>query len=176
MNAIQRTREVIAYENDYVTVNDDEVRWASGRTGHYVKVMPKGAGLGVVIIPQLVDTFGLVRTFRYPIGDYQWAFPRGFSHGEDVVATAAAELEEELGAVAESMAVIGHVTPDSGLLGTRVAIVHAHLGATTEPEDEDEVTGVEWVDLTTLRERVRGGAIEDGFTLAALALLRSRVL
>ena len=99
--------------------------------------------------------------------------PRGFGHGPDVEESARTEALEELGVELGRIRVIGRVTPDSGLQGTRASVVQAEAGHQLHegPLDTDEVAAVHWVTLRELKDLVRAGRIEDGFTLAALALL-----
>ena len=172
MTQIRRRREVIAYQNDYVTAYDDEVEWPSGRVGSYFRLSPRGIGPGVVVIPEWRHELGIVKTYRYPIGAEQWAFPRGFSQGAGPLETAESELAEELGAVASSLELIGHLTPDSGLQSSRVAVVHAQVAHVHAPSDTDEVLATAWISQRELEARIRRGEVEDGFTLAALTLFR----
>lgn len=168
---IERITEHLAYENPFARVYDDEVRFADGTPGNYLRICMRDETPGVVIVARHRDRVALVRTFRYPIGEYQWAFPRGFAHGPDVESTARAELREELGSEATSINVIGYVTPDSGLLASRVAVVLADTVSDREtPIDGLEVAEARWVRAEELRRMIQSGAIEDGFTLAAFAL------
>lgn len=172
---IQRTRERVAYQNDFIVVYDDDVVFPDGHPGTYIRVTPRGEGLGVVVVPRRVlasgtPAYGLVRTFRYPVGAHQWAFPRGFSHGVDAEATARAELREEVGATASAWSLLGHVTPDSGVQSTRVAVFLAQVVDVGEPTDLREVSGTRWVTEEELRGLITIGEIEDAFTLAATLL------
>ncbi|MET7512788.1 hypothetical protein ABZS88_04800 [Streptomyces sp. NPDC005480] len=63
---------------------------------------------------------GLVQTYRYPVGSWQWGLPRGFSHDRDPLVTARTELYEELGAQDAEFELLGTMTPDSGMLATRL--------------------------------------------------------
>lgn len=178
MSRIERTRERVAYENPFVVVYDDEVVFPDGHRGTYIRVTPRGDGLGVVIVPRRRDadgtTYGLVRTFRYPVGRHEWGFPRGFAQGADVEATARAELAEEMGATASAWTLLGYVTPDSGLQSTRVAALVADIATIGSPTDVREVSETRWVGLDELRTMVASGETEDGFTMAALLLLSLR--
>lgn len=176
MTKIQRVRERVAYQNRFIVVHDDEVVFPDGYPGTYIKVSPRGEGLGVVVVPRRLDpprapAYGLVRTFRYPVGEHQWGFPRGFAQGPDPRATAEAELREELGATASRWTLLGHVTPDSGVQSTRVAVFLADVEGVGEPTDLREVSETAWVGLEELRGRVAAGEIEDAFTLAGLLLV-----
>jgi 8-oxo-dGTP pyrophosphatase MutT (NUDIX family) len=170
--SVQKVRERLEYQNSYVQVYDDDVEFRGGSLGRYLRIVQQAEGSGVVLIARHKESYALVRTYRYPIGAYQWAFPRGFSHGPDLEQTARMELREELGVEVRDQSVLGYLTPDSGLLAARVAVVLAEVDAeSTTPEDTQEVEAIEWVDGIELRDRLRTGAIEDGFTLAAWALL-----
>ncbi len=167
---IERVAERLVYENGFIRLYNDEVQFPSGQRGSYVRVAHVGLGIPVVLIVESRDRFALVQTFRYPLGQLQWGFPRGFAHGEPLV-TARAELREELGLEAAALTVVGHITPDSGLLSTRVAVVRAVVAEPSRhTTDPDEVLDIRWVSAEGLHELFRSGAIEDGFTLSAFML------
>ena len=171
---IRATRVNEVYSNDLVTVYDDEVQFPDGRHGTHVRVQSRGDGPGVVLLAGHAGKIALVKTFRYALGQWQWALPRGFSHGPDVLATARAELFEELGVRSSQLRILGHVTPDSGLLDARVAVVQAAVDdPTATPTDTSEVAEVRWLRTDELLAEIAGGRIEDGFTLSALCLARS---
>lgn len=168
---IQRLQEIVAYENEFVTVYDDRVEFPSGRHGRYLRIEAAATGTPVVLLVHKDGTVGLVRTYRYPIRESQWALPRGFAHGGSVENSAADELREELGVTRAQLRVLGHVTPDSGLLSTRAAVVLAHVNEMADiPEDQEEVEAQLWVTPDRLSSMIRSGEIEDGFTLSAWML------
>ncbi|KDN84025.1 NUDIX hydrolase [Kitasatospora cheerisanensis] len=174
-DAIRRTREVLAYRNRYIDVYDDEVAFPSGSAGNYLRIQARDEGLGVVIVPVHDQFVGLVRTYRYPLGRPQWGLPRGFSQSPDPLVTARAELHEELGVPDAEFHLLGTMTPDSSLLGTTVAVVHAAVPALpgSAPLDLDEVTGTRWLPLPDLPRWITTGHLDDGMTLAALTLARA---
>jgi 8-oxo-dGTP pyrophosphatase MutT (NUDIX family) len=173
---VRRTRERLVYENGYVRVHDDDVTFADGSAGRYVRIEPAGDGPGAVLLALHEGRIALVRSYRYPIGAWQWALPRGFAHDADPLVTARAELAEETGVTDAELRVIGTVTPDSGVQSHRVAIVLAEVRRLPDggPLDDDEVAEVRWVLPRELEREIADGAIEDGFTLAALALARAK--
>jgi ADP-ribose pyrophosphatase len=129
---------------------------------------------GVVIIPKRIDTgeMLLAEQFRPAIGRAVWEFPRGFSETQDPLEDAARELREETGLVAGSIELLGWTHPDSGLLRARVAITIAHIERPQPQSATDgEVARHRWIGLAALRAEIAQGRIDDGFTLAALALL-----
>jgi 8-oxo-dGTP pyrophosphatase MutT (NUDIX family) len=170
---IQRLQEIVAYENEFVTIYDDKVKFPSGRHGRYLRIEAVATGTPVVLLAHKYGHVGLVRTYRYPIRESQWALPRGFAHGGSAEESAADELREELGVTRAQLRVLGHVTPDSGLLSTRAAVVLAHVDAMAEiHEDHEEVEAQLWVTPDRLSSMIRSGEIEDGFTLSAWMLSR----
>ncbi|WP_235613510.1 NUDIX hydrolase [Streptomyces olivochromogenes] len=114
---------------------------------------------------------GLVHIYRYPVGSWQWGFPRGFSHDHDPLVTARMELHEELGVQDTEFELLGVMTPDSGMLANRVAVVLARVNEPTgQVVDVQEVAAVRWLHIRELWHWVAQGRIEDGMSLAALAL------
>jgi len=171
---VRRTEPREVFGNAYITVYDDDVVLADGATTRYVRVRPGGNGPGVVLLPVRGPSVALVWTYRYAVQAWQWGLPRGFAHGPDVLVSAQAELREELGATGR-LEVIGHLTPDSGLLDSRVAVVLAELDdERLAPLDVQEVLGVRWLTVSELDAEVAAGLIEDAFTLAVLALAKAK--
>jgi 8-oxo-dGTP pyrophosphatase MutT (NUDIX family) len=171
---IRRVRAREVYANDYVRVYDDDVT-IRGAAGRYVRVEPAGGGPGAVILPVHDGRVGLVQVFRYALGAWQWALPRGFAHDADPLVTARAELAEETGVREARLHVLGYVTPDSGLQSHRVAVVLAEVAGPPPdgPPPDDEARAVRWPTLGELDVEIAEGRVEDGFTLAALALARA---
>ena len=167
---ITTVRASTVYANDFVTVRDDKVVFADGEQGSYVRVTPGDGNPGVVIVPWSGARLGLVKVYRYPIGAWQWGFPRGFAHGPDPLVTAAEELQEELGLTAE-LSLTGWFTPDSGLLDSRIAVVLARTSTIdATPVDTREIADVQWLPPDDLVARLGEPPYDDGMTMAALTL------
>jgi 8-oxo-dGTP pyrophosphatase MutT (NUDIX family) len=175
---IEQIRPELKYANKFVEVFDDVVRFPDGSTGTYLRVVhPHHNGRAVVVLPVCDSKIGLVKSYRYPIMEWQWALPRGFGHGLDVMQSARAELREELGVAAESWEHLGTVTPDSGMLGTKVDVLLAYVAPTAlAPEDTKEIEAAEWFEAADVVEMIKAGEIEDGFTLSAVAMASLRGL
>jgi 8-oxo-dGTP pyrophosphatase MutT (NUDIX family) len=169
---IERLQSVLKYANRYVEVFDDKVRFPNGAEGTYIRIKhPDVRGQAVVILPIRDGEVALVKTFRYPIGEWQWGLPRGFGHGQDPLKTADNELREELGVVAQGWKKLGEVTPDSGMFAGKVAFLLAVIEDTElKPEDEDEVSEAAWLPVQVLLKKIAAQEITDGFTLSAVAL------
>lgn len=168
---ITQVAERLVYENGFIRLYDDDVRFPNGSMGRYLRLDAVFPGNAVVLVPMYDDLIGLVRTFRYPLGKLAWELPRGFSHGTDIRETARNELREELGIDVAEFEVLGFLTPDSGLQSARVAVVAARVGDKGRgPDNAVEVDLVDWLKVTELEQMIRDGAIEDSFTIAAYAL------
>lgn len=139
-------------------------------------------GDGVVIVPVFAGMLLLVKHYRPVTGLTLTEFPRGFGRaaGEGVSAEeqacleGARELLEETGLVASAAQFLGHIWPDSGLLGTRVAVVCIKTISEVIPDNSDgEVDSSAWVDPKEMNHLIQSGQVRDGITLAAYALWRS---
>lgn len=101
MSTIRTDREVVVYENGFVTAFDNEVTFPSGARGRYFRArwkFPHGVG----VVPFVGDYILLLDTYRYSELDRSLEIPQGFgtvkgAQEED----ARRELLEETGAVAD---------------------------------------------------------------------------
>jgi ADP-ribose pyrophosphatase len=165
------------FESRFVTVYDDDVQFLDRRAGKHLRVVENGGRPGVAVLAVCRDRVALVRTYRYPLGAWEWAIPRGFAHGEDLMETARAELREELGEAPAELTSLGPVTPHSELLATRVYLLLAHYESeVATPLGTDEIPAVRWVDMAALRDEVVSGRVCDGLTLSTLAVAALRGL
>lgn len=175
--AIRKLGENLVYGNKFAAVYDDPVAFADGSEGSHLRIVESGGKCGAVVLAVCGDRVALVHVYRYPLGAWEWAVPRGFSEDDDPVITARRELSEELGQEPDDLISIGEVTPNSGLLAGHVNIYLARYGsAVSEPSDLKEVAEVKWLALRELYGAIARGDISDGFTLSALMLAQVRGL
>jgi len=168
---IERLAEREVFHNKFISVFDDDVRFSSGAQGTYLRIVESAGARGVVALPIAGNLIGLVKTYRYALGTFEWSLPRGFAHSENSSLSVLRELSEELGAEPTKIERLGEVTPNSGLLASVVDIFVAHYDETVEsPTDTDEISAVRWVNAGAIFDEVRRGEIVDGFTLSALCL------
>lgn len=172
---IRRIREREVFGNSFVTVYDDDVALPGDRAGRYLRIVEAGGHPGAAVLACCQDRYALVRTYRYPIGSWEWAIPRGFAHGDDPRESALGELREEIGGEPAELTALGIVSSNSGLLAGRVHLFYARYAEEiAAPTDKDEVTAVRWVDLGTLLAGIAGGSLIDSFTMSAITLAAAR--
>jgi 8-oxo-dGTP pyrophosphatase MutT (NUDIX family) len=174
---IRRIRENAVYRNRFAAVYDDPVAFADGSEGSYLRIVESDGRPGVAMLAVCEDQVALVRTYRYPLASWEWAVPRGFAHGDDASRSAGAELAEELGHEPDDLIPIGTVTPNSGLLASRVTLFLARYAtAVSEPTDRREVAEVRWIGFKAPYGEIASGQIIDAFTLSAVTCAQARGL
>lgn len=115
--------------------------------------------------------------WRLTTGRRELEFPRGFGEpSEGAADTASRELREETGLVAKSVAVLGTVFADTGLLTNPIHVVQAHVDRVdSERVDRDpEFEDLYWLDAREVRSRIADGSLRDAISLAAFALWQAR--
>jgi len=160
-HTIRRIRENVVYRNGFAALYDDPVVFPDGTEGSYLRIVESDGDPGVAVLAVCADR----------------GVPRGFAHGGDPAATARDELTEELGREPDSLIPIGAVTPNSGLLASRVEVFLAHYATPASvPQDTREVAAVRWIAMSDLAGEIASGAIQDAFTLSAVTCALARRL
>lgn len=84
------------YDNAWISVREDAVVRPDGEQGIYGVVHFKNIAIGILAIEG--EYLYLVGQYRYPLDRYSWEIPEGgCGEGEDPLAAAQRELEEETG-------------------------------------------------------------------------------
>lgn len=150
----------------------DLVRDKTGRLLPYERLLKTVTGSSVVAIPFYEDRIVLLEQYRHALGEFQYCFPRGFAEegitpSENVVK----ELQEELKCCPGTPELLGQVVADSGICGEKVWVFRCPI---TKPYTDgiyENIRSYITVTRSELMQLVRNGQINDGFTLAAIALL-----
>lgn len=156
------------FEGRLLKVYRDEVRLPDGSIGAREYVKHPGA---VVVIPVLTDgRLVFERQFRYPVGRAFLELPAGkIDPGEDILACARRELQEETGYVTENWRYLGVMHPCIGYSNERIEIFLAqgleHVG---HAWDEGEFLEILTLSLEEARAAVFDGRITDAKTITAL--------
>ncbi|WP_218713936.1 NUDIX hydrolase [Arthrobacter sp. BF1] len=136
-------------------------------------------GIGVVVVATFAGKHLIVEHFRPVTGSTLTEFPRGFgtqppegrTPQQHACNDGIRELLEETGLQAETAEFLGYVWPDSGILGSKVAVV-AIAAQSQEPvqSNDGEIDRFRWATKEELARAIVTGEIADGITLAAYAL------
>ena len=163
---VRGSREV--YRDRFMRVRRDEVVQPDGRPGTYA-VVEQPLGVAVVALTDDGRVY-LVGQHRYAIDRYSWEVPTGATEeGEDALAGARWELQEETGLRAARWAPLGDTHPPGS---TCDAVVHLYLAqdlaaGQAAPEGSEQLT-VEAVPLPEALRRAQADEITHAPTLVAL--------
>ncbi len=164
----------VVYQDEYLVVVRDAVRFPDASEGTYIRVLPACDAVGVVVIPLLDDALVLVRHHRHATRQWHWEVPRGF--GENAgspLSDARRELGEELGVSPENIMALGSMHVDTGLLSNRVEIYCAVLSALGRPGASEGIGSVLVASGQDVSRMIAAGELTDGFTLAAVTMAQA---
>ena len=169
----------LVYENRWMRVREDSIRYRDGSDGIYGVV--EKADFVVVAAVEDDGRVHLVQQFRYPVGARYWELPQGAWEGQrnaDPLELARGELREETGLTAAEMICAGHLFQSCGY-ATQGYHVFLAKGLTAgeahrDREEQDLVTGSFL--LSEVENMIRDGEIKDATTVAAFGLLRLKGL
>lgn len=169
INPWRRVRRSVVYENPWIRVFHDDVIRPDGEPGIYGVVHYRNLAVGVVVIDR-DDRVLLVGQYRYPLDRYSWEIPAGGSpEGEDPVATAHRELQEETGYTAASMRLLirAHLSNSVSDEDAYCYLAEDITPGPASPEGTEDLS-VAWVDLSTVLRRIAAGEITDSLTIMAI--------
>ncbi|KRE29252.1 ADP-ribose pyrophosphatase [Mycobacterium sp. Soil538] len=173
MDSIRALGSRQVYQNNWLTIREDDIRRPDGSSGIYAVVDKPTYAL---VIPRDGDRFHLVEQFRYPLGLRRWEFPQGTAPDRadlEPAALAARELREETGLTAASLVELGMLDVAPGMSSQRGRVFLA-TGITEGPHDrehEEQDMRSAWFDRAEIEQMMREGVITDAQSMAAWTLL-----
>ena len=166
------SREI--FKGRILRVRLDTVRLPNGKEG-IREVVEHPGGVAILAIDS-EDRVLLVRQYRYPFERVMTEVPAGKREpGEPPFITAQRELQEEVGATADTWTELGTLIPSPGCYGETLYLYMAqdlHFGA-THP-DEDEFLEPLRVPLDEAVRQCMDGTLTDAKTVAAI--LKGKIL
>ena len=177
MPEIERVRSRTVYTNRWMSVREDDIRRADGSMGLYGVVEKKDFAVIAAIDDGHVH---LVEQYRYPVQARHWELPQGTWDAEvaDPLGLARAELREETGVVARTMAQVGRLYVAYGFCNQAYDIFLATGLEQHEPQREHEEQGLvsKRFALAEVERMIHDGVIMDATTVAVFGLLRGKGL
>ena len=163
------------YEGRILNLRVDTVRLPSGRTALREIVERRGA---VAIVPILADgRVVLVRQFRYAVGQVSLEIPAGtLEPGEEPLACARRELEEETGYQAARWERLGAIWPTPGYSTEEITLFIARdLTPGPARPEFDEALSVIPMSWSEIWEAIEEGRLRDAKSIVALAWAARRL-
>lgn len=160
-------KECTLYSGRILDLKKDEVLLPDGKKG-FREIVRHGGGSAILC--EKDGKILMVRQFRYAYKEELWEIPAGkVNAGEDPLATAFRELEEEGGVSAREMELMFSVYPSPGYTSEIIRIYRAKgVKESRAHLDEDEFLRAEWIEKPRLKEMIKSGEIKDAKTLVAL--------
>lgn len=162
------SRTGVVYQDEYLTLLRDPVRFPGGALGTYIRALPSSGAEGVVLLPVLDGAIVLVEHFRHATRRWHLEAPRGFGErGVPADEQAARELREEIGAEPVRLVDLGLLHPDTGTSTDEVRLYLAEIAEVGALGVEEGIRAVRTCPAGQVGELIRDGVITDGFTIAA---------
>lgn len=158
----------VVYDNNWITVTHEDIIAPTGHQGIYGKVHYKNYAIGILPIDKDGNTW-LVGQERYPSDIYSWEMPEGGGLvGQDILASAQRELQEEVGLVANQWQEIQRLHLSNSVSDEEAILFLAtDLEAVEAAPDETEVLTIKKLPFEQAFEMVWSGEITDTMTVNA---------
>ncbi|WP_316859011.1 NUDIX hydrolase [uncultured Cohaesibacter sp.] len=168
---ISRLSSRLVYENRWIRLREDQVRFPGGHEGIYSVVDKVDFA---TIIPLHEDgRVQMVRQYRYPISGRFWELPQGSwedAPDADPEALARGELAEETGFAAKRIEKLGEIFPAVGLLNQvcHIFLASELIAGEVAREETEQDMETEAFALDEIRAMIRKGEIKDSTTISAI--------
>lgn len=160
------------YEDPWIYVVRDVVRFPDGVAGTYHHIILKGGADGVVTLPVLDGCIVLLRHFRNGARDWSWEIPRGGPRNVDPKTNALEELVEEIGADVASLTRLGALRNNNGMITETMHIYHADIRSIGDSNVGEGIERTRLVTPDEIANMIKAGQIDDCHTVHAFALAR----
>ena len=169
-NPWKKLKSEIIYKNKWYSVRRDEVITPSGEPGEY-NVIDEPDGVFIIALGT-DDKFYLIENYRYTTSMQSLEVPAGGSEGQEPLAAAKRELQEETGLTADTWTSLGKFQADNGKTNSfdHVFIARGLHRTKDHAQKEEGITGMQKVTLAQALAMIKDGRITDGHSIAAITL------
>jgi len=152
----------------------DSVRLRTGKVTERIRIdHPEAAA--ILAFPDR-DHILMVRQWRYAIGGETLEIPAGkVDPGEEPEVCAGRELVEETGQSASRLLEIFSYYPAIGYANEIIRIYVASGLTFSGKEDQEEISGVELIELDRVQDMIMSGRIRDGKTVIGVSLFLAKM-
>jgi ADP-ribose pyrophosphatase len=161
----------IVFQDPYILILRDLVRFPSGSLGSYIRLINQAdlrGGQGVVILPLYQNKIVLLRQYRHPVRSWSWEVPRGFGEPDTPAEdNAKKELAEEIGAEVKNIVDLDIYYNNTGMEGNVIRLFYAELSTLGAPNTDEGIEAYHLFDLNQFEQMIANAEITDGFTIAA---------
>lgn len=170
-HAHEWSRVGIVYQDQYVCMLRDAVRFPDGALGTYIRMVDVDDDPpGVIILPIHQGKVVLVRHFRHATRSWSLEIPRGFgSPGASSDENVRRELREEIGADPINLIPLGLVQPNAGASAETNEIFFAEVASVSHPETQEAISAILELTVAEFEAMIQDNRIIDAFTLSAYA-------
>jgi len=168
-------RAGVYYEDPWILVTRDVVRFPTGEAGTFHHIIMRGGLDGVAILPVYQDKIVLLRHFRNGLRDWSIEIPRGAPTGDMTPEeNAADEIGTELGGTISRLEYMGPMHNNNGMVGETMRIYFAELSSVGEPNLEEGIGETLLVTPEACEEMITEGRISDAHTIVGFYLARAK--
>jgi len=167
--------EKTVYENLWIHVREYDVINPSGGKGIYGKVSFKNLAIGILPLDEQLNTW-LVGQYRFPLDAYSWEIPEGGgAQGEDPLASAQRELQEETGLKAGIWQELLHIHLSNSVTDEfGISFLARDLSFHEAEPEETEQLVIKKLPFQEAFEMVMNGKITD--SLSMVSILKTQYL
>jgi ADP-ribose pyrophosphatase len=165
----------IVFEDEYLLVVRDPVRFPSNELGTYIRVIERAnlsGSLGVVALPERGGRILLREIFRHANRRWELEAPRGMREAQhSIEETLELEIAQELGLPILSAHPLGSIAANSGILSGDTEMFFIRVGKGDEisqPELTEALGRIVELSVPELMSRIASGEIKDAHTLSAV--------
>ncbi len=176
---LEWARVGVVFQDEYLLIVRDPVRFPDGSLGTYVRlVSAPDQAVGVAILPIHEGRIVMVRHFRHATRTFHLEIPRGFGEiGSMPAEDARRELREEINVEAVDLVALGPMHPNTGISSERVELFFAQvMTRPTLKADKEAITSIHEYTLDDAERLILSGELSDSFSIAALYRAKLRNL